>query len=96
VIPPGLGHALLALAIQGAHAGVTVAVFGKGLTGLWVGAASAIWFYIGRERRQSEEHFGSNRVAPWRWKPRALRDAAWPALAVLAVAGAATFAWGAP
>jgi len=46
----------------------------------------AIGFYVGRERRQSEEHFGSNRIYPWQWKPRAGRDIAWPALAAALVA----------
>lgn len=60
----------------------------------WIGPIATAWFYIGRERRQSEEWAGSNRIPPWVWKPRALRDAGWPALASLAVAAALFRIWG--
>ncbi|MBR0677630.1 hypothetical protein GXW77_15745 [Roseomonas alkaliterrae] len=75
-MPPGLSHALLGAAIA--------APLAAGL-GPAAGIAGAVGFYAGRERRQSEEHFGSNAIPPWRWKPRALRDIAWPALAAAAV-----------
>lgn len=81
-MPPGLAHAAIAavltllVAIPAQLAGVTAGL----------GAAVAIGFYIGRERRQSEEWWGSNRIPPWRWKPRALRDAGWPAIAALVTA----------
>ncbi len=81
-MPPGLAHAAIAVvltllvAIPAQLAGVTAGL----------GAAVAIGFYLGRERRQSEEWWGSNRIPPWRWKPRALRDAGWPAIAALATA----------
>jgi hypothetical protein len=81
-IPPGLSHALISAALTAAI-GIPCALIG--LPGL-IGAFFAIGFYVGRERRQSEEHFGSNRIAPWQWKPRALRDMAWPALAAATVA----------
>lgn len=76
-MPPGLSHALIGAAI----AAPLSAAFGAA-----AGIAGAVGFYAGRERRQSEEHFGSNRIPPWRWKPRALRDIAWPALAATIVA----------
>jgi hypothetical protein len=76
-IPPGVGHALIGAALTAAI-GIPCALFG--LPAL-IGAGFAIGFYVGRERRQSEEHFGSNRIWPWQWKPRAGRDIAWPALA---------------
>lgn len=89
-MPPGLSHALLALAIQAAVAvpvafllrvdAVAAALTG-GVLAFALGATFAVGCYVGRERRQSEEWFGSNRIPPWRWRPRALRDAAWPALA---------------
>jgi len=76
-IPPGLSHALIGAALTAAI-GIPCALFG--LPAL-IGAGFAIGFYVGRERRQSEEHFGSNRIWPWQWKPRAGRDIAWPSLA---------------
>ena len=81
-ITPGAAHALLGAALT-ALIGLPCAL--AGLPAL-IGAAFAIGFYVGRERRQSEEHFGSNRIAPWRWKPRAGRDIAWPAVASAATA----------
>ena len=81
-ITPGLSHALLGAALT-ALIGLPCAL--AGLPAL-IGAAFAIGFYVGRERRQSEEHFGSNRIYPWQWKPRAARDVAWPALASALVA----------
>lgn len=82
MIPPGLAHAAIGAAISAAVA-VPAQLFG---VSAGIGAAVAIGFYAGRERRQSEEWAGSNRIPPWVWKPRALRDAAWPALSGLAVA----------
>lgn len=76
-ISPGLSHALIGAALT-TLIGLPCALVG--LPAL-IGAAFAIGFYVGRERRQSEEHFGSNRIWPWQWKPRAARDIAWPALA---------------
>ena len=81
-MPPGLAHAAIA-AVLTVLVGVPAQLLGV-TAGL--GAAVAIGFYIGRERRQSEEWWGSNRIPPWLWKPRALRDAGWPSLAALAVA----------
>ena len=81
-ITPGLSHALLGAALT---ALVALPCVLAGLPAL-IGAAFAIGFYVGRERRQSEEHFGSNRIMPWQWKPRAGRDIAWPALASALVA----------
>ena len=76
-LPPGLGHAALGAACT-AIIGIPCALAGLPAV---IGAAFAIGFYVGRERRQSEEHFGSNRIWPWQWKPRAGRDIAWLALA---------------
>lgn len=87
---PGLFHALIGLAIYVVVSFVALILGAGGHQ--WVGFAAAAWFYIGRERRQSEEHFGSNRIPPWRWKPRALRDLAWPVLAAGAAALAVTLA----
>ncbi|MFN7341235.1 MAG: hypothetical protein ACK5VI_09185 [Opitutia bacterium] len=81
-ITPGLSHALISAALT-AVIGIPCALFG--LPAL-IGAFFAIGFYVGRERRQSEEHFGSNRILPWQWKPRAHRDMGWPALAAAIVA----------
>ena len=81
-ITPGAAHAILGAALT-ALIGLPCAL--TGLPAL-IGAAFVIGFYVGRERRQSEEHFGSNRIAPWRWKPRAGRDMAWPALSSALVA----------
>lgn len=75
-MPPGLAHALIGAAIA---APLTLA-FGPA-----AGIAAAVGFYVGRERRQSEEWAGSNRIPPWVWKPRALRDIGWPAIAATAV-----------
>jgi hypothetical protein len=82
-IPPGVGHAALGIVIM--------LVVGGGLAlipvGPWgAGAVAAFIFYLSRERRQSEEHFDSNRIPPWKWKPRAGRDMGWPALAAATVA----------
>lgn len=81
-LPPGLGHAALGAAFT-AIIGIPCAFAGLPVV---IGAVFAIGFYTGRERRQSEEHFGSNRIWPWVWKPRAGRDIAWPALASVLVA----------
>lgn len=82
-MPPGLAHALIALALQALVALPVWAVTRSGALAAAVGAVFALGFYTGRERRQSEEWWGSNRIPPWRWKPRAARDVAWPALAVV-------------
>jgi len=81
-ITPGLSHALIGAALT-AVIGIPCALFGLPAI---IGAAFAIGFYVGRERRQSEEHFGSNRILPWQWKPRAGRDMAWPAVSSVIVA----------
>lgn len=81
-MPPGLAHAVIAVVLT-LLVGVPAQLLGV-TAGL--GAAVAIGFYLGRERRQSEEWWGSNRIPPWRWKPRALRDAGWPAIAALVTA----------
>lgn len=80
--PPGLGHVLIGAALT-AIIGIPCVLFGLPAI---IGAAFAIGFYVGRERRQSEEHFASNRIWPWQWKPRAGRDIAWPAASSVVVA----------
>lgn len=84
-MPPGLAHALLALGLQGAVALPLLLTPIGGVMAAAIGAVFASGFYLGRERRQSEEWAGSNRIPPWRWKPRAGRDLAWPVLALAAV-----------
>lgn len=81
-ITPGLSHSLIGAALTAAI-GIPCALFGLPAI---ISAAFAIGFYVGRERRQSEEHFGSNRILPWQWKPRAGRDMAWPAVSSVIVA----------
>lgn len=93
---PGFAHAAIAAVLTLLVAGLaSIAAFcGVPIGPAAVGVAFAIAFYVGRERRQSEEWWGSNRIPPWRWGPRALRDAGWPALASLAVAAALFRIWG--
>jgi hypothetical protein len=80
---PALSHALIGVLITLVVGGILAAA----PIGPWgAGAVAAFTFYLSRERRQSEEHFGSNRIALWQWKPRAFRDMAWPALAGVLVA----------
>ncbi len=79
---PGISHALLGAAFA-AIIGLSCALVSLPAV---IGAAFAIGFYVGRERRQSEEHFGSNRIPLWQWKPRAWRDMAWPAVSAAVVA----------
>lgn len=81
-LPPGLGHAALGAAFT-AIIGIPCALFGQPAI---IGAAFAIGFYVGRERRQTEEWMGSNRVSPLIWKPRAWRDMGWPALSAAVTA----------
>jgi hypothetical protein len=97
-MPPGIAHALIALGMQALVAlplalALRVDALAQVLTGgvlaLAIGAAFSAGAYAGRERRQSEEWAGSNRIPPWVWRPRAFRDFAWPALAVLLVVLAA-------
>jgi hypothetical protein len=83
-ITPGLGHAALGVAFTLALGAVFSVLPYLGPYGY--AAMCATVFYVSRERRQSEEHFGSNRIMPWQWKPRAGRDIAWPALAAALVA----------
>ena len=94
---PGLAHALLALLIQGVIAlplafllrlEAVAAFLRGGVLAMALGGMLAVGFYLGRERRQSEEVWGSNRIPPWLWRPRAFRDMAWPALAVALAVGA--------
>ncbi|MBR0675436.1 hypothetical protein GXW77_04530 [Roseomonas alkaliterrae] len=80
---PGLSHALIAGMLTLAVGGLAAALGASPL----IGAGFAVGFYVGRERRQSEEWAGSNRIPPWRWKPRALRDVLWSALAAAVVTG---------
>jgi hypothetical protein len=88
MMPPGLAHALIGAAIC-ASVGLPLAL--ASVPGApFIGLAAAAGFYVGRERRQSEERAGSNRLAPWVWAPRALRDTWWPALAAAVVAAALT------
>ena len=80
-IPHGLAHAVVGAVLAALVGGASVALGGSP----WPGAVAAAFFYIGRERRQSEEWFGSNRISPLIWRARAWRDMAWPLLAGLAV-----------
>lgn len=57
---PGVSHALIAAAITVIVSGASMVLGGS--PGL--GMAVAIGFYLGRERRQAEEAFGSNRIPP--------------------------------
>jgi hypothetical protein len=84
-VKPGLSHALLGLLIWGVVSLVTLPL--APAQAVWFGVTATTAFYVARERRQSEEWFGSNRIPPWRWRPRALRDVAWPVLAVLVATG---------
>lgn len=93
---PGLAHALLALLIQGVIAlplafllriDAVAALLRGGVLAMVIGGAVAFGASLGRERRQSEEVWGSNRIPPWLWRPRAFRDMAWPALAVVLAVG---------
>ena len=80
---PGFLHAILAALITL----IVGTFFALVYLGPWGNAAVCVaLMYVMRERRQSEEHFGSNRIMLWRWKPRAGRDIAWPALAAASVA----------
>ena len=96
---PGLAHAAIAAALT-ALVGVPAALLLRvdaiaalltgGVLGLALGAVFAIGVYAGRERRQSEEWWGSNRIPPWLWRPRAWRDMGWAALAAV---GVVVLAW---
>lgn len=95
---PGLAHAAIAAAVTllvGVPAALLLridaiaALLTDGVLGLSLGAAFAIGVYAGRERRQSEEWWGSNRIAPWLWRPRAWRDMGWAALAAIGVVAVA-------
>lgn len=87
-MPPGLRHALIGAAICAA-VGLPLAL--AGVPGApFIGLAAAAGFYVGRERRQSEEYFRSNAIPPWVWAPRAARDVWWPALVAGLVASALT------
>jgi hypothetical protein len=80
---PGLAHAALGVAITLAVGGIVAAI----PIGPWgAGAIAAFIFYLSRERRQTEEWAGSNRVSLLRWKPRAWRDMAWPSIAAAGTA----------
>jgi hypothetical protein len=93
-MPPGLSHALIAAAMQGAVAWPLLSVIHDAVAVFSVAALFPIGFYAGRERRQSEEWFGSNRIPPWRWRPRALRDLGWPVMACCAMVVAILLASG--
>ena len=82
-IPPGVGHAALGIVIM-LVVGAILALIPVGPWG--AGAVAAFIFYLSRERRQTEEWAGSNRVSWLVWKPRAGRDMGWPALAAAIVA----------
>jgi hypothetical protein len=83
-MPPGAVHALVG-ALLSLACGLPLVLLGVP-SGPWIGVALAGGFYAGRERRQSEEWFHSNAIAPWWWRPRALRDWGWPTLSAAAVA----------
>lgn len=75
---PGLAHALLGLALWTAVA-VPLGLW-RVANAPWFGFAVVVAAYASRERRQSEEWFENNRIAIWKWRPRAWRDMAWPIL----------------
>ncbi|MCK8783699.1 hypothetical protein M0638_04795 [Roseomonas sp. NAR14] len=86
-----LSHAALALAIQGA------AALPLGLlrvrNGEWIGAALAIGFYWGREKRDHENRLHRPAAEvwdqgwfPWEWTAKSVGDLLVPALACLALA----------
>lgn len=52
----------------------------------FVGALFAIGFYVGRERKQAETYYGSNKIMPWVWLHRSGRDILWPTSSSVAVA----------
>ena len=89
---PGLSHALIGLAIWGVVTLVALP-FAPGLAPAF-GVVAAAFFYLGRERRQSEEFFGPHRIPPWRWRPRALRDIAWPVAATVLASAVVKLAYG--
>lgn len=76
---PGVAHVLLGLAIWAVVTG-PLSIVGVP-NAPWFGFTATSAAYASRERRQSEEWFGSNRIALWKWRPRAWRDMAWPILA---------------
>jgi hypothetical protein len=81
---PSVSHVLLGLAFTAIVGGPTQFLYARFLSidiGWWHGFTFTLAFYASRERRQSEEFWGSNRIPPWQWKPRALRDIAYPVLA---------------
>jgi hypothetical protein len=83
LLTPVLSHAMIGVLITLVVGGILAAA----PIGPWgAGAVAAFIFYLSRERRQTEEWAGSNRVSLLKWKPRALRDMAWPALAAAIVA----------
>lgn len=78
-LPPGVTHA----------ANAAVATVIAGLAGhVWFGAAFAIGYYAGRERKQTEDYYRDIMIPPWKWMPRSWRDMGWPALTALAIAAA--------
>lgn len=81
MIAPGIGHAAFGSAVAMAFGGAALLT---GQSPLWGWLISLCW-YVSRERRQSEEHYGSNRIPPWWWKPRTGRDLLWPALGAAVV-----------
>lgn len=96
---PGLAHAAIAAALTvlvGVPASLLLridavaAALTGGVLGMTIGVVFATGVYVGRERRQSEEWWGSNRIPPWLWRPRAWRDMGWPALAA---AGVVALTW---
>ena len=71
---PGFLHAVLAALITL----IVGTFFALVYLGPWGNAAvCAFLMYVMRERRQSEEHFGGNRISLWKWKPRSYRDFLW-------------------
>ena len=76
-LPPGVTHAALA----------AVPTVIAGLAGnAWIGAAFAIGYFVGRERKQAEYYHRDSMIPPWEWAPRSWRDMGWPALTALAIA----------
>lgn len=85
---PWLSHLLLGLLLTflvGAPTQFAIALLFHINVGWWAGFYFTLGAYLSRERRQSEEWYGSNRISPFLWRPRALRGAGYPALASLAL-----------
>jgi hypothetical protein len=87
----GVSHALVAVAMM-----IAVAVplwLARVRTAHWIGAALAVGFYWGREKRDFEGRLlrpagevWNQGIFPWEWTAKSIHDFVWPLVAVLAVA----------